>query len=481
MNTASPHRLFSLETARDDTFGTPLRPSAKAPRRLPQPESSPTGRLRTLHSVFRSGPGGRLAAEGVDLEAALAEAGAGTPAYVYSSRAVVERFAELQEALAGTRHLVAAALKANALPALLTPLRDLGAGVEAVSAAELLVAHGLGFPGGRMVMSGVGKTPVDLETALDLGVRFVSVESRGELELLDRLALRRGRRARALLRLNPEVDAATHPKIATGARTAKFGMAAADLVALASRTRDWRGVEVVGVHAHVGSQIRELATLARSAERLGRVFGRLRGAGLPVRVVDVGGGLGIPQRDGEEEIPMSVYAARVLGALREVLESECPDADPTVVFEPGRALFGPAGALVVRVLHTKRTGTREFCVVDGGMNDFLRPALYGAWHRVAAVAPRPGTERVFDVVGGVCESGDAFARDRALPPPEPGDLLAVLDAGAYGYSMASNYNLRPRPAEVVIRDGTAVLARAAETPADLAARELGAQPAGVPA
>ncbi len=436
---------------------------------------------QTLHAVFRSGPGGRLGAEGVCLDAALAEAGAGTPAYVYSSRAVVERFAALQEALAGTGHLVAAALKANALPALLTPLRDLGAGVEAVSAAEVLVAHGLGFPGDRIVMSGVGKTPVDLETALDLGVRFVSVESRGELELLNRLALRRGRRARALLRLNPEVDAATHPKIATGTRTAKFGMAAADLLALASGARDWRGVEILGVHAHVGSQIRELATLARSAERLGTVFAALRAAGLPVRVVDVGGGLGIPQRDGEEDIPMSVYAARVLGTLREVLDRECPDADPTVVFEPGRALFGPAGALVVRVLHTKRTGTREFCVVDGGMNDFLRPALYGAWHRVAPVEPRPGPERQFDVVGGVCESGDAFARDRALPPPEPGDLLAVLDAGAYGYSMASNVNLRPRPAEVVIRDGSAVLARPAETPADLAARELGAQPAGVPA
>ena len=420
------------------------------------------------------------------LDAALAEAGAGTPAYVYSSRAVIERFAALQEALAGTGHLIAVALKANALPALLTPLRDLGAGVEAVSAAELLVAHGLGFPGNRMVMSGVGKTEVDLETALDLEVRFVSVESRGELELLNGLAVHRGRRARALLRLNPEIDAATHPKIATGTRTAKFGMTEADLVELASRSRDWPGVEILGVHAHVGSQIREVATLTRSAGRLASVFARLRRAGVPVRILDVGGGLGIAHRDGEEEVPLASYAAEVLRTLAEVLASEGPGMEPpepapTVVFEPGRALFGPAGALVLRVLHTKRTGTREFCVVDGGMNDFLRPALYGAWHRVAPLHPRPGPERVFDVVGGVCESGDAFAKDRALPPPQPGDLLAVLDAGAYGYSMASNYNLRPRPAEVVIRDGAAVLARAAETPADLAARELGRQPAGVPA
>ena len=434
---------------------------------------------RTLHSVFRPGPDGRLAADGLCLDAALAEAGAGTPAYVYSSRAVVARFAALQEALAGAEHLVAVALKANALPALLNPLRELGAGVEAVSAAELLVADGLGFPGDRIVMSGVGKTPADLDTALDLGVRFVSVESQGELELLNRLALRRGRRARALLRLNPGVEAATHRRSPPAPAPPSSGWRRRTSSRWPPGARDWRGVEILGVHAHVGSQIRELATLARSAERLGRVFARLRGAGLPVRVVDVGGGLGIPQRDGEEEIPMSAYAARVLGTLREVLESEGADADPAVVFEPGRALFGPAGALVVRVLHTKRTGTREFCVVDGGMNDFLRPALYGAWHRVAPVAPRPGPERVFDVVGGVCESGDAFARDRALPPPEPGDLLAVLDAGAYGYSMASNVNLRPRPAEVVVRDGGAVLARPAETPADLAARELGRQPAGV--
>lgn len=433
-----------------------------------------------MHSVFRPGPGGRLTVDGSCLATLLADVGAPTPVYVYSSRAVVGRFAAFQEALAGNDHLIAVALKANALPALLTPLRDMGAGVEAVSAAELLVAKGLGFPGDRMVMSGVGKTEADLETALDLDVRFVSVESRGELDLLNSLAVQRGQRARALLRLNPEVEAATHPKIATGTRTAKFGMAEADLVELASESLDWPGVEILGVHAHVGSQIRELATLARSAERLGSVFSRLRELGVPVRILDVGGGLGIPQRDGEEEISVSSYAAAIVRTLEEASAAASSDIGPTLVFEPGRALFGPAGALVVRVLHTKRTGTREFCVVDGGMNDFLRPALYGAWHRVVSLDPRPGPGRVFDVVGGVCESGDAFARDRTLPPPAPGDLLAVLDAGAYGYSMASNYNLRPRPAEVVIRDGTAILVRPAETPAELAARELGARPAEVP-
>lgn len=471
-----------LEATLDDTFGSPLRPCATLSPLTPEPEFSGAGAAgrppKKLHSVFRYGPDG-LGADGVSLETALADAGATTPAYVYSREAVVARFAALQRALEGTDHLIAVALKANALPALLTPLRDLGAGVEAVSAAELLVADGLGFSGDRIVMSGVGKTESDLETALDLGVRFISVESRDELELLNGLALRRGLRARALLRLNPGVTATTHPKIATGATTAKFGMADADLVDLAETGRTWPGVELVGVHAHVGSQIHDLGALARSAGRLAGVFARLHRSGIPVQVLDVGGGLGIPQRDSDDTPCLTDYVAAVSGALREVLEGTLRPADPVVVFEPGRALFGPAGTLVLRVLHTKRTGSREFCVVDGGMNDFLRPALYGAWHRIAPVRPRRAPERVFEVVGGVCESGDTFASARALPPPEPGDLLAVLDAGAYGYSMASNYNLRPRPAEVVIRQEGAFLARPAETPAELAARELGLQPAGM--
>ena len=429
------------------------------------------------HSVFRYDAGGRLGAEGVDLETALAEAGARTPAYIYSAAAVSERFSALDRALHGTDHLIAVALKANALPALLAPLRDRGAGAEAVSAAELLLADGLGFPGERIVMSGVGKTETDLDTALDLGVRFVSVESGAELELLAARAARRGRRARVALRLNPAIAADTHPKIATGAAGVKFGIAEAELLALAERRRQWPAVEIVGVHAHIGSQILELDALGASAARLGAVFARLRRAGVPVRVLDLGGGLGIPQREGDAEVTLDSYAEAVLGALAEtpaVREAE-------LVFEPGRALFGPGGALVVRVLHTKRAGGREFCVVDGGMNDFLRPAMYDAHHRIAPLRRRPGPERAFEVVGGVCETGDAFARNRKLVPPEPGDLLAILDAGAYGFSMASNYNLRPRPAEVVLRDGAALLARPAETPEGLAARELAAARVPTPA
>ena len=264
--------------------------------------------------------------------------GRGLPPTSTAGRRRRSVFSALDRALRGTDHLIAVALKANALPALLAPLRDRGAGVEAVSAAELLLADGLGFPGDRIVMSGVGKTETDLDTALDLGVRFVSVESGAELELLDARAARRGRRARVALRLNPAIAADTHPKIATGAAGVKFGIAEAELLALAERRRQWPAVEIVGVHAHIGSQILELDALGASAARLGAVFARLRRAGVPVRMLDLGGGLGIPQREGDAEVTLDSYAEAVLGALAEtpaVREAE-------LVFEPGRRSSDPA-------------------------------------------------------------------------------------------------------------------------------------------
>lgn len=418
------------------------------------------------HSVFRSDSSGALVVEGIPVDRALFSSGARTPAYLYSRGAVAARFREFREVVSPARALVAVALKANSLPALLAPLRDLGAGAEAVSAAELLLANGLGFPAERLVLSGVGKTAFDLDTALDLDLRFVSVESAAELDLLARRASHRGRRARVALRLNPDIAAGTHPKIATGVAAAKFGMAEPQLLRAAEQALDSPWIEVVGVHAHLGSQIRSAAAFRRCASHLTRLLGRLRAAGHPAEVVDLGGGIGLSEGDGSPEPSFAGYAEAVLdplGAMRPEVE---------VVFEPGRCLFGAAGALLVSVLHAKTAAGREFLVVDGGMNDFLRPALYGARHRVAPVRPREAPARPFEVVGGVCETGDSFGADRMLPAPEPGDLLAVLDAGAYGYSMGSNYNLRPRPAEVVVAEGEAFLARSGETPAALAAREL---------
>ncbi len=428
------------------------------------------GAWAATHPVFGPGPDGRLEAGGMPIEAALAEAGASTPAYVYCLEAVLAAYDSFAGAL-DRRAGVFAALKANALPALIRPLVERGAGVEAVSAAELLVAAGLGIPGERIVMSGVGKTAVDIDTAVEVGVRFLSVESEGELALLDARARLAGRTMNALLRLNPALSPDTHPKIATGLETAKFGIAEDDLVALAERRTEWPALRICGIHAHIGSQIRDLGVLRENALCLARVYRRLHAAGTPVSVVDVGGGLGIPHGVGEAAIAPAQY----VGAVQEALADALGDLDHEIAFEPGRSLFGAAGALVLGVLHTKRIGDRNFCVADGGMNDFLRPAMYGAAHRIQPVAPRPGPERRFDVVGGVCETGDAFGHGVSLPPVAPGDLLAIFDAGAYGYSMASNVNLRPRPAEVVVANGSAVLARPAETPEILAARELGAR------
>ena len=426
-----------------------------------------------MHSVFRHDGSGRLAAGGVPAEAALRAAGASPPAYLYRRAAVTERFVELRRA-GGAYPLSGVALRANALPPLLAPLRDLGAGAEAVSAAELLLARGTGFPSDRIVLSGVGKTATDLDTALELDIRFVSVESRHELELLNARAARLGRRARAVLRLNPDIATKTHPKVATGGAAAKFGMPEAQLLEAARRAGALAAVEIVGVHAHIGSQIHTLAAFRENAARLRELLGKLRCAGVPASVVDVGGGLGIAQLAGETELPFGDYAEAVLGELSR------GGSGIEVVFEPGRCLFGPAGALVVEVLHLKASGGREFVVVDAGMNDFLRPALYDARHRIVPLRRRSGSERRFEIVGGVCETGDVFGSAR-MPPPEPGDRLAVLDAGAYGYSMSSNYNLRPRPAEVVIEGDGAFLARPAETPAALAARELGTAGAGLTA
>ena len=420
------------------------------------------------HSVFRYDSAGSLRVGAMSVEEALRASGAGTPAYLYDLDAVTGRYAEFREAV-GAGPVVAAALKANPLPALLAPLRDLGAGAEAVSGAEALLARGLGFPGERITMSGVGKTAADLDAALEAGARFVSVESPGELELLAERAARRGRSAGVALRLNPDIAVDTHPKIATGRASSKFGMAEPLLLETAERARELDGIEVLGVHAHIGSQVRSAAAFRENAARLGRLLDRLRAAGHPADLVDVGGGLGLSEADGRPAPSFSEYA----DAVREGLSAVRPA--PEVWFEPGRCLFGAAGALVVGVLHTKTSGGAEFCVVDSGMNDFLRPALYGARHPVLPTVRRDAPERGFEVVGGVCESGDSFGSDLPLPPPRPGDRLAVLDAGAYGSSMASNYNLRPRPAEVVVSGREAFLVRRRESPAELAAREREAE------
>jgi diaminopimelate decarboxylase len=387
-----------------------------------------------------------------------------TPFYVYDPAAALARFRGLSRAFAGVPHLHCVALKANSQPALLRPLFAEGAGAEVVSGAELALALALGLPASRIVFSGVGKTDRELASGIEADVLLFLVESETELRVLDGLAREAGRKARVALRLNPDIDARTHPHIATGVATAKFGIDPDEALELYRSHRDFENLEFAGVHSHIGSQITELGPLAENAWALSALVRLLAESGVSIRYVDIGGGLGIPYR-GEATPALEAYAEGVAEPLREL--------GVTLLTEPGRVLFGPVGALVARVLYVKRVHGREFVVLDAGLNDLLRPALYGAYHRVVPLARREREVRTFDVAGAVCESSDVFARDRELPQPRRGEHLAILDAGAYGFAMSSNYNLRPRPAEVVVEEGGFRVVREAETVASLVARELG--------
>lgn len=395
-----------------------------------------------------------------------------TPFYIYALAPLIERYRALDRAFASTPHLHCVAMKANSQPALLRPLAAEGAGAEVVSGAELALALELGFAPSRIVFSGVGKTERELVSGLRADVRMFLVESETELRVLDRLntlAASEGRRARVALRLNPNIDPKTHRHIATGVSAAKFGVdpdAARDLY---RRHREFSHLEFVGVHSHIGSQITSVGPLADNARVLARWVRELRDAGVPIRYIDIGGGLGIPYHGDDRDTPgFEAYAEAVLPHLNEL--------DVEIITEPGRVLLGPIGAFIVTVLYVKTVHGRSFAVVDAGLNDLIRPAFYDAFHRVVPLIDkndRNALTATVDVVGAVCESSDVFARDRELPVLARGDCLAILDTGAYGFAMSSNYNLRPRPAELVVDGGGYRVVREAETEAELVARELG--------
>lgn len=412
--------------------------------------------------VFRY-QGDELTAEGVRLSS-IAES-VPTPFYVYAPRASVERYRELESAFSGVPHLHCVALKANSQPALLRPLVAEGAGAEVVSGAELALALALGIPSSRIVFSGVGKTERELRAGLAADIRLFLVESETELVVLDRLAAESGRhQVRVALRINPDIDAKTHPHIATGVSTAKFGIDPPEAKRLFAERGRFGNLDLVGVHSHIGSQITDIEPLEENARNLAFWVSSLREIGVALKYADVGGGIGISYR-GEDSPSVEAYASSVLAPLRGL--------GVTIVTEPGRVLLGPVGAFVATVLYVKKVHGREFVVIDAGLNDLLRPALYGAYHRVVPLRRRDRPVRRVDVAGAVCESSDLFARDRDLAVPERGDYLAILDAGAYGFAMSSNYNLRPRPAEILVENGSFRVVRQAETEAYLVARELG--------
>jgi diaminopimelate decarboxylase len=406
-------------------------------------------------SGFERGEGALLC-DGVSLLEAAARFG--TPLYLYSQAAIVDAYRTYDRAFASVPHRIHYALKANSNLALLRILAGLGAGADIVSGLEMEAALRAGFPPERIVFAGVGKTEAELLLGVERGIRDFNVESEEEISRLSAVATRRQRTARVSLRVNPDIDPRSHPYISTGLRENKFGVDIALAPAILRRARARPGIAVVGLQCHIGSQITDLDPLAAAAREVAALSRELLAEGFPLETVDLGGGLGVDYEGGGAP-GAAALAARVL--------PELAGLPLTLLLEPGRSLVAGAGALLTRVLYLKENRGKRFVIVDAGMNDLLRPALYGAHHRIEAVVSREGPPQTVDVVGPVCETGDFLARDRALPPLEVGDLLAVRDVGAYGFCMSSNYNLRPRAAEVLVADGGLRLIRRRETFEDL--------------
>jgi len=403
--------------------------------------------------------GGELFAEDVAV-ASLADR-FGTPLYVYSRAAIESAFRAFDASFAGMPHLVCYALKANSNLAVLDVLARQGAGFDIVSGGELARVLAAGGDPSRVVFSGVGKRVDEMEAALAAGILCFNVESPAELTRLAEVAARAGRRAPVSLRVNPHVDARTHPYIATGLATSKFGIAHDEAIDLYRHAATLPSIAVTGIDCHIGSQITDLAALVEAATRVFDLADRVEAAGIPLAHVDLGGGIGVRYRD-EVPIAPADYAAavrRAVGKRRHAL-----------LFEPGRALVANAGILVTRVEYLKRGGERRFAIVDAAMNDLMRPALYDAWHDVRPVHPRDGATETWEIVGPVCESADFLAHERALALAD-GDLLAIATAGAYAMSMSSNYNSRPRAAEVLVEGSRALEVRARERVDDLFASE----------
>lgn len=387
-----------------------------------------------------------------------------TPLYVYSAGSIRRRYREFDRAFRGSPHTVCYSVKANSNLAILRLLGNLGAGFDVVSGGELeRVVQADRRAARKVVFSGVGKTAPEMDAALKAGILLFNLESESELELLAERAQRRRVTARVALRVNPDVPAETHPYISTGLHRHKFGVPIHDAPRLYARAADSLFLDVAGVSVHIGSQITNLAPFTAAMERVADLVRGLRADGHTIRYVDAGGGLGIPYTQlGMPEF--AEFSARYAAALTTPLRG----LKLHLLLEPGRSVVGPAGVLLTRVLYHKSNNSKQFLVVDAAMNDLVRPALYDAYHEIVPVLRRPaGGHELFDVVGPICETGDFFARAREMPPVNDGDLLAILDAGAYGMVLASNYNTRPRPAEVLVDGGKARLIRRREKISDL--------------
>src|ERR1035437_5484559 len=382
----------------------------------------------------------------------------GTPAYVYSSQAIRQNYAAYTSAFGALPHTVCYAVKANSSLAVLALLAKEGAGFDIVSGGELYRVLAAGGPS-KIVFSGVGKTAAEVEYALESGIRTFNCESEAELALLDAKAARLGKTASFSIRVNPDVDAVTHPYLSTGLSQHKFGIAIAGAAAVYQRSRQFRNLVAEGVSCHIGSQILDPSPILEAVDKVLALAGELRAQGHPIRHLDLGGGLGVAYHAGEKSPEIRAFV--------EMLSSRLHASGLTAMIEPGRSIVGPAGVLLTLVLYRKRNGDKEFLIVDAAMNDLIRPSLYRAHHEILPLRKSALPPVTMDVVGPVCETGDFLARDRAMANAMPGDFLAVSTAGAYGFVLSSNYNSRPRAPEVLVDGATWRIIRQRENYQDL--------------
>ena len=411
---------------------------------------------------FARGDHAGLVCDGVPLSV-IAEA-VGTPVYVYSAAAFRARYRAIDAAFGSYPHALHYALKANSTLAIARLIRDLGGAADANSIGEIDLARRAGFEPAQIVFTGVGKSPAELECAVPLGLKAINVESAGELARIEAIAMRTGRPARVAVRINPDIDANSHPHISTGLKINKFGVPLDTARELLETIGARPALTLVAIHAHVGSQMTTIDPLRRAAAFLAGLADDLRRRGVALEYLDCGGGLGISY-DGRDVPSAEEYVSALVGEVR---HTGLP-----IVVEPGRAIAGPSGALLARVVDIKpRDAASDFVVVDAGMTELIRPALYGAFHRIDVVSAVSGAPaRRYEIVGPVCESSDVLGRDRELPRLEVGDLVAIGDAGAYGSAMASNYNRRPLPPEVLVDGGGWRVIRRRQTLDDMLALE----------
>ncbi len=382
----------------------------------------------------------------------------GTPFYLYSYKTIERHFTVFDEAFAQVPHIICFSAKANSNVAILSTLVSMGGGVDIVSGGELYRALCAGVDPRKIVYSGVGKRMDEIRYAIESDILMFNVESAQELDVINACAGELGTKARISLRVNPDVDPMTHPHISTGLKENKFGIDINNSREQYRRARELENIDIIGVDCHIGSQITEISPFLDALDRLKNLIQLLRKDGIDIRYLDLGGGLGITY---DEETPPhpTEYAQAII--------ERANDIDCTFVFEPGRVIVGNAGMLVSEVLYTKQTGEKNFVIVDAGMNDLIRPSLYGSYHAIQPVIEKTDAQFDADIVGPICESGDYLAKKRTIPRFERGDLLAVMSAGAYGFTMASNYNSRPRVAEVLVKDDRYYVTRQRETYEDI--------------